>query len=186
MKNCNVPMANKQMFLEQYKSLTGNPNLLKDDFSTDENGYFEVEYIPEHSGFLGIGLLGGIRVLDNIRSHKNLDLGDVYCDTVPADFIIHLDVHEPYTENDTLIFRDFNSTNIFDQVKIPGPFNSGILDTIINYGFIDYPISNQGTLIKSFRYSLHSNNSVFSKFCDFRLKLCEPYNQYGDAVMIID
>ena len=184
MANCGVPGANKEIIIYQDIDMFNNGGYILNDVYSDENGYFEIEYTPDNGSNLELGVSGAGSVLEFIPSHENLDLGDVYYGTIPTNFVIRLEVHEPYTENDTLVFRDFHSNNVFDKVKISGPFNSGVLDTIYNEGFSNYPILYNESPQQSVGYWIAPNPSG-SKWSYFDLNLCDP-NHLGDAVLVIE
>ncbi|MEX2485441.1 MAG: hypothetical protein WED10_12800, partial [Brumimicrobium sp.] len=107
-----------------------------------------------------------------------------YYGSIPTNFIIRLEVHEPYTEDDTLIFRDFHSDIITDIVRIPGPFSSDIIDTIYNIGFSEYPIFYNEPPQQSVGYRIIPNSSG-TKWSDFDANLCDT-SYFGDAVIVIE
>ena len=184
MANCGVPGANKEIIIYQDIDMFNNGGYILNDVYSDENGYFEIEYTPDNGSNLELGVSGAGSVLEFIPSHKNLDLGDVYYGSIPTNFVIRLDVKEPYSQNDTLVFRDFHSNNILDQVRIPGPFSSGIIDTVVDIGFSKYPIFYNQTPEQGFPFRISSDSSG-SHWVYFDVDLCNS-SYFGDAVMVIE
>jgi hypothetical protein len=129
MANCSTPAANTSGYFHYTGGMT---RYTWAEFTTDANGYFKVtEKIGGSNLTLNVG--NGPGVLRNITllGKDYLDLGKVYINPFPTNFIIKLDVKNPYTENDTLVIRDFsNPTSPSATHSIPGPFTSGILDSI--------------------------------------------------------
>jgi hypothetical protein len=64
----------------------------------------------------------------------------VYVNPFPTNFIINLDVENPYTENNTLVMADFGNPDPFAQLLIPVPFESGVLDSVVNQPYTLFPL----------------------------------------------
>jgi hypothetical protein len=163
MVNCTTPYANKEVSvqapagfskLEYLEDANGNSV-----FYTDEDGYFEITYVTKkvHEGtlFAPYSAMTGIPLGEG----QNLDIGEVILNGT-VNFVIKLQVNNPYTANDTLLIRDFNGSSIYSQLRIPGPFQSGIIDTVWNEGFISYPISYNKVPEFSFVYYFSNNPTV--------------------------
>lgn len=142
MTGCGAPAANKKMDLYQDAiTLTSVGGYLK-TFQSDENGYFKVTYNPENAGKLSIRSNGIL--LEGIPSRKNIDIGDVYYNPPPVNFTIRLQVNKSYTSGDTLYYYDWNypqnGANHWVK-KIPGPFQSGVIDSVLNAGYMSFPFT---------------------------------------------
>jgi hypothetical protein len=161
MSGCNTPATNKEGSIRTNDALSG-PGLVL-DFTTDDNGYFKINHNEKGSiskFFVNVdGASDVLRVHYYPEDHKKL--GDIYINPFPTNFIIDLDVQNPYTENDTLAIRDYSSSDPFAQRLIPGPFTNGFLDSVVNDHFNLFPISwssvtNDGTPTHSVIYYLRS------------------------------
>ena len=141
MSGCNTPAANKEGSIRTYDALSGPGIVL--DFITDDNGYFKISHNEKGSiSKFYVNVEGGsdvLRVHYYPEDHKKL--GDIYINPFPTNFIINLDVQNPYTENDTLVMLNHNSSDPFDQLLIPGPFESGFIDSVSDYYFGVFPIT---------------------------------------------
>lgn len=140
-----------------------NKQKLSKDFSTNENGFFHIGYKRKEAvnSFFNIYYDNKL-VLDSIPYKENINLGDVYIGKRPISYLIRLEVDNSYTENDTLIIRDYNQFLVDKQavLRIPGPFQNEIVDTVWNfpYGYsatygktskfenVEYKISSSGEL----------------------------------------
>lgn len=183
MSTCDLPASNKQLSLYQESvTLTSIGGYLK-DFSTDENGYFKVVYQAENSGKLSIRSNG--EILKGIPSKKNLNIGKVYNNPPSVKFIVRLQVNNAYTANDTLHYYDWNypQNGASHWVKkIAGPFQSGIIDTVQNAGYLSFPIEYQGNPFMRVNYHVNSYQSnedaiVFTPLCS---------GTFSEAVLVID
>jgi hypothetical protein len=129
MANCSTPAVNTSGY---FHYTGGMKRYTWAEFTTDANGYFKV---TEKIGGSNLGMTIGKnnQVLREITLKGNdyLDLGKVYINHFPTNFIIKLDVKKPYTENDTLFIKDYWDVQISAKWKaISGPFESGSLDSI--------------------------------------------------------
>lgn len=183
MSSCDLPASNKQMSLYQESiTLTSNGGYLK-DFTCDENGYFKVVYKAENSGKLSIRTNG--EILRGIPSKKNLNIGKVYNNPPSVKFIVRLRVNNAYTANDTLYYYDWNypQNGASHWVKkIAGPFQSGIIDTVQNAGYLSFPIEYEGNPFMRVNYYVNSYQSnedaiVFTPLCS---------GTFSEAVLVID
>lgn len=78
MSSCNYPASNSDMFISQlYGQLTGTGGGIK-DFNCDANGYFSVDYKPENSSKISLGVYGSSYILDDIPSSEDINLGNVF------------------------------------------------------------------------------------------------------------
>ena len=142
MASCDVPAANKSGFIRTDDGLLSGPGISL-SFTSDENGYFKITHTGKESlDKFTVRVQGSSDVLRvNHLSGKKKNLGKVYINPFPTNFIIKLDVKNPYTENDTLVMTDFTSSDPFAQKFIPGPFNTGVLDSVVNSFYNKLPIS---------------------------------------------
>jgi hypothetical protein len=133
MSGCNTPAANKEGSIRTYDALSGPGLVLY--FITDDNGYFKINHNEKGSiskFYVNVeGASDVLRVHYYPEDHKKL--GDVYIFPPSASYYLYLDVDSAYTENDTLYYRDLgypqNGGNGWSK-KLPGPFVSGIIDTV--------------------------------------------------------
>ncbi|MCC5924514.1 MAG: hypothetical protein JJT77_12075 [Crocinitomicaceae bacterium] len=140
MQSCNSPAANMDGIIR----LPGGGFLNKPstslEFTTDENGYFKVTHDKSFSQF-SVRTSANHSVLDvTSLGGDEKELGEVYINPFPTNFIINLDVKNPYTENDTLFMRDFSSSNPLAEKFILGPFESGVLDSVVNSFYTKFPV----------------------------------------------
>ena len=142
MQSCDTPAANREgSIISADGLLTGPGEVLF--FTSDENGYFKASYTGRvNIVSFGVSVQGGGEVLrvNHLEGDKK-ELGEVYINPFPTNFIIKLDVENPYTENDTLVMTDFSNPNPLANKLVAGPFTSGVLDSVINSSYNKLPIS---------------------------------------------
>src|SRR5690554_8103613 len=90
---------------------------------------------------------------------KNLDLGEVFWGVPPVSFVRKIVVYNQMTVNDTLLLTDYNDPNPLAEIRIPGPFASGIIDTVWNATNLNNISFNVITKFES-RYRLTSSNDL--------------------------
>jgi len=190
MSGCNTPAANTTGSFHYTSGMSWEKWA---EFTTDENGYFKVKKQIEGSP-VDLYVQGSSEVLSGIKlSQKDhFDLGNVYINPFPTNFIINLDVKHPYTENDTLVMFDFNNPSAApsDVVFFVGPFESGTLDSIVNYNFSQFPISfteNEGLGPGlSIRYMVRSLDNVhIDKYMGFKTAaICS--GEFAEVTLVIE
>lgn len=184
MSSCTTPSSNKKILLAQEKGLLTIGGALVKEFTCDENGYFKVMYNPKNGGKITLKSSG--RLIENIPSHKNIQLGIVYFNPPPVNFKIRLQVNNPYTSSDTLYYYDWNfpqnGASHWEE-KIAGPFQSGIIDSVINASYMDFP----------FRYGENPEMNISYYVNDFQLNkrdakvIVTPCSEtFSEAVLTID
>ncbi|PKR80927.1 hypothetical protein CW751_07095 [Brumimicrobium salinarum] len=141
MYNCETPMDNTEFSFRQ-----GDPALIsiKDPLSltvkTDAEGYFKVVYNGKEANGSNFTIRDGGTLLDGIPVHENVKLGEVVIGARIISFVRRLEVVEAYTENDTLIMPDYNAiNNPYALLRIPGPFENGVIDTVWNWSLLKHP-----------------------------------------------
>lgn len=183
MSSCDMPASNKEMSLyQEATTLTSVGGYLK-DFSSDENGYFKVTYIAENSGKLSIRANGVL--IDGIPSREDINIGNVYHNPPAVNFVIRLQANNAYTANDTLYYYDWNypQNGASHWVKkIAGPFQSEIIDTVANCGYMNFPIRYNGVNSMSVNYYINDyqgnkNAIVTTPFCT---------NSFSEAILVLD
>jgi len=183
MVNCTTPYANKSIQLKGDNSFTPEFSVGKngeDKWYTDENGYFEIIYKPNGSAgtlFAPIAVMKFIPI-----SNKVLDIGEVNLGGT-FNFVIKLQANNPYTENDTLILRDFNGASAFSELRVPGPFQSGLIDTVLNEGYSSYPINYASPIKFDFAFYLSSNLPGLS-WATLNALFCS--STFSEAIITID
>ena len=140
MQSCDTPAANKDgLIYFSGGGLLNNPSTTL-EFTTDENGYFEVTHNEPFTEFsVRTSAAHSVLEVNSIPGDDN-NLGDVYINPFPTNFVIKLDVKNSYTENDTLFMRDFSSPDPLAEKFISGPFESGVLDSVINSFYTKFPV----------------------------------------------
>lgn len=174
-----TPMANLNMMFSQ-QTTQFNTGGRVGECTTDENGYFELIYTPEHNGLLTLYSHGP--VLTDIPLDDQLDLGDVYY-SAAVNFTVRLDVQNPYTDQDTLYYYDWNypvSSTTWVK-KIPGPFQSGFIDTVTNATFMDFPISysKESTIKVNYYINVYDPNN------NAKVSLMPCSGNYAEAVLTV-
>ena len=139
MQTCETPAANRNGIIHLSGGGLLNHPSTSLEFTTDENGYFKVTHNKSFSEF-SVRTSANHSVLEANISGDEKELGEVYINPFPTNFIIKLDVKNPYTENDTLVMKDFSSSNPLAQRKIAGPFESGVLEIIESHPFNMFPL----------------------------------------------
>jgi hypothetical protein len=144
MAGCDTPAANTSGVIKTDDGFASDGLTLS--FTTDENGYFKVSHTGKEISKFRV-IAGGSEVLSvwSLPGWEK-DLGKLYINPFPTNFVIKLDVRNPYTENDTLVIKDFSSSNPFAQRKISGPFESGTLEIVENHSFNLFPIKHSQTI----------------------------------------
>ncbi len=136
------------------------PTILGAD-TTDADGNFTIKY-KITTGFFPLAhfLVNNSAVLYDVETGKNVDSTVVY-KNFTTNVNVSLNVNNPYTSSDTLWVNDLtgNSTN----VKIAGPFKSGLLYTANNYRLLmpNYQSSDTSNATK-IGYKIANNNWTFS------------------------
>lgn len=140
MQSCDIPAANKDAIIRfPGGGILSNPATTL-EFTTDENGYFKVTHDDPFTEFsVRTSSAHSVLEVNSIPGDDN-DLGDIYINPFPTNFIIKLDVNNPYSVNDTLVMHDFSSSDPFASRLIPGPFESGFLDSIVSHNYKLFPI----------------------------------------------
>ncbi len=185
MNNCTVPYANGLVKLRN--NTGGGASFSEDingnkDFYTDSNGYFEINY--KSRGTLGT-LYAPYKAIERITINNEelvFDIGEVNLNGT-VNFVIKLEVNNPYTENDTLYVPDYNFiTDVWAQIAIPGPFEDMVVDTIINRPFFTYPIiygQVEESYISYFQTTTQQNTTIYfdTPFCD---------SSFAEAIITLD
>jgi hypothetical protein len=131
MQSCDTPAANKDALI--YFSNTGlfpEPSTTL-EFTTDGNGYFEVKHNEPFSNF-SVRTSAAHSVLEVSSIPDDNDLGDVYLFPPSVSYYLYLDVSNAFTESDTLVYNNHGwpQDGRDKLLKIAGPFQSGIVDTV--------------------------------------------------------
>jgi hypothetical protein len=194
MASCDVPAANTSGFILTNDGLLSGPGISL-SFTTDENGHFKVSHRgkADQLNSFTVRVQGSsdvLKVPGLPGDEKNL--GKIYINPFPTNFIIKLDVRNAYSENDTLVMTDYTSSNPFDNILIPGPFTSGVLDTVFNHMHTMFPIRlseviNHGGPQNAIGYLMRSAPSYIGtpkKFNFYIAPICS--GEFAEAIMIID
>lgn len=169
------PLTNQRIDLHQtYVSNILVGGELKGGFlaetTTDENGNFRFEFKDKGGMELRIRILSESSFNDvmlDIPKMKNIfDLNIFKNSTVNIN--VYLSATNPYTEFDTISLTDFN--NIFQPLKISGPFTSGLLYTANNFKLLNY--SYIGGRV-NFGYQINNQTEVMSSY---QVTACDALN----------
>ena len=131
MESCDTPAANKDGIIR----LSGGGFLNKPstslEFTTDENGYFKVTHNEAFSAF-SVRTSANHSVLEASISGDEKELGEVYIFPPSVSYYLYLDVSNAFTESDTLVYNNHGwpQDGRDKLLKIAGPFQSGIVDTV--------------------------------------------------------
>ena len=187
MVNCTTPLPNHLVKIKTDLGYSGkyvedvNGNK---EFMTDSEGYFEINYISNW-GKGSLVVSGYSDVLEEIPIGEGqvLDIGEVYLNG-KVNFIVKLQVNNPHTIYDTLVLRDYNGPSIYSKLKIPGPFVSGIIDTVWNESYMSYPIMyNKPIVYNRFGYYFSSDPTNIT-YSYFNASFCT--NELSEAIITID
>lgn len=178
MASCDVPMPNTVISLKQDVNMLNQGGFLG-DFSTDENGYFNIVYTPERGGALRFVSNGSF--FENIPAYQNLDLGNVYYGA-SVNFNISLEVTNPYTDQDTL---EYGNPITGQSEFIPGPFQSGQIQVVNGAFFTGFPIIYGNTPQMYVGSILHTTSGIVS-IDEARFDVTPCDGSYGEAVIKIE
>jgi hypothetical protein len=184
MVNCTTPYANKEVSvqapagfskLEYLEDANGNSV-----FYTDDDGYFEITYVTRkvHEGtlFAPYSAMTGIPLGEG----QNLDIGEVNLNGT-VNFVIKLQVNNPYSANDTLYYSNWSYPNPTDiALKLAGPFQTGIIDTAINVPYTKVQIYNEVPKLNMTYYM----NNVADNTVYFDTPLCS--SSFGNVTFVIN
>ena len=155
--SCNTPLANYPIVLHQggTTTLTGPTDIYEVMTSTDSMGYFSVVFKNKGHGPIELHcdrnkILGGIPFAKNVS-----DI--VAYQNATACIQLRLNVVNPHTINDTLVIADYA---IYDDLRLPGPFQSGILYTATNFQILE---PEYGGAQKSVRWHFNTYHGVYEK-----------------------
>jgi hypothetical protein len=183
MENCTTPYASKLIKLSGDNALSDlfcvdvNGN---NEFYTDANGYFEITF--RKNGNWGT-LYAPYKVITfiPIGSNECLDIGEVNLNG-SVNFLIQLQANSSYTINDTLIIPDYNSSNTGDQIKIAGPFSSGVIDTVMNRSYTNYPLKYSELPRSDINYYFTGYGEL--RFLNFNTPFCQ--SNLSEVLITID
>ncbi len=111
-------------------------------FRTNQNGYFRVMYEGKHNfdefyvDFFDAEPLYKVTGIEG--QEKNI--GDIYGVPFKTPLRIHLDVKNPYSQNDTLYISKPLGFYDSEWIKVPGPFESGMIGTFDDFRHVDIPM----------------------------------------------
>jgi hypothetical protein len=147
--------------------------------TTDVNGYFKFEFKDKKGGFESIRYAAGAgfnHIIDNIPQRKSID-GLILYKIPTTNIQVSLNVIKPYTTNDTLVINDIRT---FQNIKIPGPFSSGILYTATDFPLLAMYYSGEQ---KSLYWYFNQYNGtefhtdfIIDKYCSDTIKVVADIN----------
>ena len=133
--------------------------------TTESDGSFTIEY-PLDNGAEFFLKIDGVETYGNIPK-KDIDFGTINMYGY-INYKLNLNVTNSYTQNDTLLVGDLNyygpNSTGNQWLKIPGPFVSGTIDTVVNSLFIYYPITYGLPANANFTYQLPNGTWKKMKF----------------------
>lgn len=193
MQSCETPAANKDgLIYFDGGGLLNNPSTTL-EFTTDENGYFEVKHNEPFTEF-SVRTSANHSVLEVNSVPDDNDLGEVYIFPPSVSYYLTLKVNNSYSELDTLHFGNPGSPHDGRDpwLKKVGPFSDGIIDTVsfaLNLNGLpikfDPPDHLHGPRI-SIRYYMNEYYS-WTEY-DNRVYITTPHcqNEYQTVTLVID
>lgn len=128
MSTCSSPASNKNMFLSQlYGQLTGTGGVIK-NFTCDVNGYFSVEYKPENSSKIKLGVDGASYILEDIPSGEDVNLGNVFT-TRSSNIVFKIKIINNFPTILDTFYCGIYST-IHQPLLMPQPFHDTIFPAV--------------------------------------------------------
>lgn len=161
MQSCETPAANKDgLIYFDGGGLLNNPSTTL-EFTTDENGYFEVKHNEPFTEF-SVRTSANHSVLEVNSVPDDNDLGEVYIFPPSVSYYLYLDVSNAFTESDTLVYNNHGwpQDGRDKLLKIAGPFQSGIVDTV-------YMATNMNHLPIDFNNMI--NNNLQERTINYRI-----------------
>jgi hypothetical protein len=186
MQTCETPAANRNGIIHLSGGGLLNHPSTSLEFTTDENGYFKVTHNRRFSEF-SVRTSANHSVLEASISGDEKELGEVYIFHPNTRFLINLKVHNQYTEQDTLLYPDYNSSSGFGWRKVPGPFSNGIIDTVHNsFNSSAMPINFNDTEPPQARFRYYINEPIHAneKITKFPTPHCQE--DYQTVTLVID
>ena len=165
-----APVKNQGLYIyQQYTGTNGTGTLATG--STDSTGYFKIPFGTTNPiNLVELRLEGGnYAVCTWPFSSNNMDDLNVY-NISTCNIVVRLNVINPYTSLDTLDINDYRGLT---NLKIPGPFTSGILYTANDYNILlpNYlGVGETGILHEPFAYRL--NHAPTFTINNFTMKTC--------------
>ena len=179
MYGCTTPAANVPLMLKGGGKFVQTVDGMNEIY-TDENGYFEFKFHPVMSWYTLMS--SPQKIVSQIPNQSFTDLGEVNFGAT-VDFIIKLQVNNPYTENDTLYIPDYHNSDPFAQLAFAGPFSNGqVLDTLIGISYTNYPLIYKQQPDSYINYYFTPIGEM--KFLHFSTPLCS--STFGQAVIVIE
>lgn len=193
MQSCNTPAANKDgLIYFSGGGLLNHPSTTL-EFTTDENGYFEVIHNKRFTEF-SVRTSAAHSVLEVNSVPDDNDLGDVYLFPPSVSYYLYLDVSNAFTESDTLVYNNHGwpQDGRDKLLKIAGPFQSGIVDTVymatnMNHLPIDFNnMINNNLPERTINYRIINENTNDHpvKSVDFPTSYC--VEEFIDVTFIIE
>ncbi len=110
--------------------------------------------------------------------------------TPTANFVVKLQVNNPYNVGDTLLVPNYN--DIFNGFKLPCPVRDTIFNPVYNYSSLGYPtLTNKNTVEVKFNHSVYNGiigtssfNQLKGSFSEFIIPGCS--GQLDTIVKVID
>lgn len=179
MYGCVTPAANVPLMLKAGNKFVETVDGANKIY-TDEYGYFEFKFQPVMKWYTLMA--SPQKILSQIPNQSHTDLGEVNFGA-SIDFIIKLQVNNPYTESDTLYIPDYQSSDPFAQKSFAGPFSNGqVLDTLIGIPFTNYPLIYEQQPDNYINYYFTPIGEL--RFLHFSTPFCN--STFGEAVIVIE
>ena len=180
MYNCDTPAPNESVKFKAGISFIENIDGAIEVF-TDENEFFEFIHNQGGSWFT---LWAPYKMITDVPSKPELDLGEINLNGT-VNFVVKLLVNNnSYTSSGTLYYYDWNypENGASHWVKkIAGPFQSGVIDSILNKTYTKYTIFHNQSPVLSIRHYINSNPYVD---IEFQTPFCTSF--LSDAVIVIN
>jgi hypothetical protein len=167
-------------------NLNGSRNYFQKPVSattrTDENGVYEIRYEGPISELI---LNSGAPIMDRIPGHLDyVDVGEIIQGMGIGNFVIKLEVKNPYTEQDTLFYNRFRMPLNDETIgMLIGPFSDCILDTVRDFPLLP-GISYGENDLKFLNMIYHlGEKKYYSRNFSFVIPRC---GEMGEVTIVLD
>lgn len=165
--NCGSPLANSAIVLYQAgtSTLSGLSDSYEESTSTDAQGYFSVSFKDQGNKPIQLRYNNNI-ILDGIPFGKEVNDIVAY-ESAKACIQVKLNVVNPRSSSDTLKITNLGGA---EDLKIPGPFSSGVLYTANQYAFSGADYAGKSTRItwhfNAYAGVYEKQDFIINKYCN--------------------
>ncbi len=164
MEACTMPYSNKSVDFYESKCggvISSQKGGLLGSATTDNNGYFSFEYVPECGGAIEIGNGNLVFTLNHISGENGIfskDIGTIYV-SPKLNFFVKINPLTPKTNLDTLYYYNLsNASSAGTWSKLAGPFTETTLFYCNNYSSFATPNEDYRDINVTFKYTYNPYN----------------------------